>query len=122
MDDVNHEGVNSSQNSWFGLTLKKEIPLWGAIMFVFSMLLATYGLVKTFGKWEATLEAITDKVQIQQSELQFLRDLPSRMAKVEEKIEQYSKRQNEALDEIKALIVQTRPRNSAPSLQRRPSP
>lgn len=120
MDDVTRECSNFRVplKPWHGLTFSREIPLFGAITFAIGLILASYGLVKTFGKWEATLEAITDRQSMQQSEIQALRNLPERMAAVETKIEQSSQKQNETLNEIKTLIIQTRPKNSAPSLRR----
>lgn len=120
MDDLIRECSNFRKplKPWHGLTFSKEIPLFGAITFGIGLILASYGLVKAFGKWEATLEAVTDRQSLQQSELQSLRDLPERMARVETKIEESSRKQNETLNEIKTLIVQTRPRNSAPTLRR----
>lgn len=104
---------------WHGFVLKKEISVTALIAFLLSMVLGSYGFVRTFGKLEATLIALVDKVQIQQGELDFLRGLPERVAKVEERIEKNNQQQIETLGEIKTLIVQSRPKNSTPSLQKR---
>lgn len=109
----------------------KSIPIVRLITSAVTMIVTIVTAIWAAGYFVSNLagkqEALSTRIETTDREVSDLKKalsgLPERMTKVETIIEKTDSKQSERFDELKTLIVQTRPKNSAPSLQRpRPSP
>ena len=117
MDDVTHETFLNH-----GWTVDKKLPIWNVITFAIGLISAVAGGIVLLNQLRVNVENMAERQALFQRELEFQKEitktLPERLKAVEVKLEETSAKQSEAFGELKTLIVQTRPRNSAPSLRR----
>jgi 5-bromo-4-chloroindolyl phosphate hydrolysis protein len=103
----------------------KSIPIARLIASTITMIVTIITAIWAAGYFVSNLatkqETLTNRIDITDREVTEIKraisGLPERMTNVEKLLEKTDSKQDDRFEQLKTLIVQTRPKNSAPSLQ-----